>query len=39
MEAIQRKHEVILMAPIGAVADNISGTTYYIALGISLNPF
>ena len=30
------KNEVILIAPTGAAADNISGNTYYTALGISL---
>ena len=30
------KDEVILIAPIGAAADNISGNIYYTVLGISL---
>ncbi|KAH6691786.1 hypothetical protein BKA61DRAFT_532791, partial [Leptodontidium sp. MPI-SDFR-AT-0119] len=33
---ICRKEEVILIAPIGAAADNISGNTYHTALGISI---
>jgi len=32
-----RKHEVILMAPTGAAADNISGNTYHASLGISIS--
>jgi hypothetical protein len=36
MDLIVRKHEVILMAPTGAAADNISGNTYHASLGISI---
>jgi len=36
MDLILRKDKVILIAPIGAIANNISGNTYYTALGISL---
>jgi hypothetical protein len=36
MDLIRRKEEVILMAPTGAAADNISGNTYHTALGISI---
>jgi len=36
MDLILYKDKVILMAPIGATADNISGNTYHTALGISL---
>jgi len=36
MDLICRKEEVILMAPTGAAADNISGNTYHTALGISI---
>jgi hypothetical protein len=36
MDLIFRKDEVILMAPIGVAADNISGNTYHTALGISI---
>jgi hypothetical protein len=37
MNLISRKDEVILMAPTGAAADNISGNTYHTSLGISIN--
>ncbi|KAH7108788.1 hypothetical protein EDB81DRAFT_609597, partial [Dactylonectria macrodidyma] len=33
MDLMMRKHEVILMAPTGAAADNISGNTYHTSLG------
>jgi hypothetical protein len=33
---IYRKDEIILIAPMGAVANNISGNTYHTCLGISL---
>ena len=36
MDFILYKDKVILIAPIGAAANNISGNTYYTALGISL---
>jgi hypothetical protein len=36
MDLIFRKDEVILMAPTGSAADNISGNTYHTALGISI---
>src|SRR5579871_6963858 len=36
MDLILRKNEVILMAPIGAAADNIDGNTCHMALGISI---
>ncbi|KAH6692767.1 hypothetical protein BKA61DRAFT_280774 [Leptodontidium sp. MPI-SDFR-AT-0119] len=36
IDLICHKEEVILMAPTGAAADNISGNTYHIALGISI---
>ena len=37
MDLINRKEEVILMAPTGAAADNIGGNTYHTSLGISIN--
>jgi hypothetical protein len=37
MDLINRKDEVILMAPTGAAADNIGGNTYHTSLGISIN--
>ncbi|KAH7119219.1 hypothetical protein EDB81DRAFT_610171, partial [Dactylonectria macrodidyma] len=37
MDLMMRKHEVILMAPTGAAADNISGNTYHTSLGISIS--
>jgi hypothetical protein len=37
MNLIGRKHEVILMAPTGAAADNIGGNTYHTSLGISID--
>lgn len=37
MNLVGRKHEVILMAPTGAAADNIGGNTYHTSLGISIN--
>jgi len=37
MDLMVRKHEVILMAPTGAAADNISGNTYHTSLGISIS--
>jgi hypothetical protein len=37
MNLIDRKHEVILMAPTGAAADNIGGNTYHTSLGISID--
>ena len=36
MDLILRKDEVILIAPMGAAANNINGNTYHTALGISL---
>jgi hypothetical protein len=36
MDLILRKDEVILMAPTGAAADNISGNTYHTSLGIGI---
>jgi hypothetical protein len=36
MDLICRREEVILMAPIGAAADNIGGNTYHTALGMSI---
>lgn len=39
MDLINRKDEVILMAPTGAAADVIEGNTYHTSLGISLNRF
>ena len=36
MDLILRKDKVILIAPMGAIANNIGGNTYYITLGISL---
>lgn len=39
MDMINRKDEVILMAPTGAAADVIGGNTYHTSLGISLNRF
>jgi hypothetical protein len=35
-DLICRKEEVVLMAPTGAAADNISGNTFHTALGISI---
>ena len=35
MDLILYKDKVILIAPTGAIANNISGNTYYTALGIS----
>lgn len=37
MDLIYRKNEIILMALIGAAADVIGGSTYYMSLRISLN--
>ncbi|CEO59597.1 hypothetical protein PMG11_04269 [Penicillium brasilianum] len=37
MDLLHRKDEVILMAPTGAAADVIGGSTYHTSLGISLN--
>jgi hypothetical protein len=37
MDLLARKHEVIVMAPTGAAADNIGGNTYHTSLGISIN--
>ncbi|KAI1829025.1 hypothetical protein DTO027I6_10053 [Penicillium roqueforti] len=37
MDLIFRKQEVILMAPTGAAAENIGGSTYHTSLGISIN--
>jgi hypothetical protein len=37
MHLIERRHEVILMAPTGAAADNIGGNTYHTSLGISID--
>jgi tRNA G37 N-methylase TrmD len=37
MDLIRRKHEVILMAPTGAAADNIGGNTFHTSLGILIS--
>lgn len=37
MDLMDRKQEVITMAPTGAAADIIGGNTYHTSLGISLN--
>jgi hypothetical protein len=37
MDLINRKDEIILMAPTGAAANNIGGNTYHTSLGISIN--
>lgn len=37
MDLINRKDEIILMAPTGAAADMIGGNTYHTSLGISLD--
>ena len=37
IDLILYKDKVILIAPIRAAADNISGNTYYTSLGISIN--
>ncbi|KAJ5195495.1 uncharacterized protein N7498_008933 [Penicillium cinerascens] len=39
MDLIHRKNEIILIAPIGAAADVIGGSTYHTSLGISLNRY
>jgi hypothetical protein len=39
MDLIHRRDEVILMAPTGAAADAIGGSTYHTSLGISLNRY
>lgn len=39
MDLIRRREEVILMAPTGAAADAIGGSTYHTSLGISLNRY
>lgn len=39
MDLIHRKEEVMLMAPTGAAADIIGGSTYHTSLGISLNRY
>ncbi|EPS29066.1 hypothetical protein PDE_04014 [Penicillium oxalicum 114-2] len=39
MGLIHRKDELILMAPTGAAADVIGGSTYHASLGISLNRY
>ncbi|KAJ5318263.1 hypothetical protein N7476_004683 [Penicillium atrosanguineum] len=39
MDLIHRKNEIILMAPTGAAADVIGGSTYHTSLGISLNRY
>ena len=39
MDLVDRKDEVILMAPTGAAADSIGGSTYHTSLGISLNRY
>ncbi len=36
MDLVLRKQDVILMAPTGAAADNISGSTYHTSLGITI---
>jgi len=36
MDLILYKDEVIFIAPMGAIANNINRNTYYTALGISL---
>jgi hypothetical protein len=37
IDLIYCKHKVILIALIGAIANQIGGNTYYTSLGISLN--
>jgi ATP-dependent exoDNAse (exonuclease V) alpha subunit len=37
MDLLNRRHEVILMAPAGAAADNIGKNTYHTSLGISID--
>ena len=37
MDLLHRKNEVILMAPTGAAANNISGNTCHTSLGISID--
>lgn len=39
MDLIHRKNEIILMAPTGAAADVIGGSTHHTSLGISLNRY
>jgi hypothetical protein len=39
MDLLHRKNEIILMAPTGAAADVIGGSTYHTSLGISLNRY
>jgi hypothetical protein len=39
MDLIHRKNEIVLMAPTGAAADVIGGSTYHTSLGISLNRY
>jgi hypothetical protein len=39
MDLIRRRDQVILMAPTGAAADVIGGSTYHTSLGISLNRY
>ena len=36
MDLINRKEEIILLAPTGAAADNINGNTIHTSLGISI---
>ena len=36
MDLIRRRNEVILLAPTGAAADNIGGSTIHTALGMSI---
>jgi ATP-dependent exoDNAse (exonuclease V) alpha subunit len=36
MRILKREHEVILMGPTGASADNIGGNTIHTALGMSI---
>jgi hypothetical protein len=37
MDLLERKDEIMLMAPTGAAADTIGGNTYHTSLGISIN--
>lgn len=39
MDLIDRKYEVVLLAPTGPAADSIGSSTYHTSLGISLNRY
>jgi anion-transporting ArsA/GET3 family ATPase len=39
IDLLHRKNEIILMAPIGAAANIIGGSTYHTSLSISLNRY